>query len=169
MRILDCYFADYHENEVRKIAPEEVEDFEHCCESLFVFALVWSVGCTTNLEGRQKFDKKIRELMGKDIKYPMPTEGLVHDYMFDKTKKEWVIWTNTVPSYSVDNKLNYSEIVVPTFDSIRMKYIKRILVMNKKHVLSPGPTGTGKTVNINELLTTELTEEYQSIPITFSA
>lgn len=28
MRILDCYFADYFDNEVRKIAPEEVEDFE---------------------------------------------------------------------------------------------------------------------------------------------
>jgi len=61
--------------------------------------------------------------------------------------------TDTVPAYAVDNKLSYGEIVVPTFDSIRMKYLKRMLLMNKKHVLSPGPTGTGKTVNINELLT----------------
>ncbi len=53
----------------------------------------------------------------------------------------------------MDNKLTYGEIVVPTFDSIRMKYLKKMLVMNRKHVLSPGPTGTGKTVNINELLT----------------
>jgi dynein heavy chain len=80
-----------------------------------------------------------------------------------------VIWTDTVQPYFVDNKLAYNEIVVPTFDSIRMKYLKKILIMNKKHVLSPGPTGTGKTVNINELLTQELPEEYQTIPITFSA
>lgn len=53
----------------------------------------------------------------------------------------------------MDNKLSYGEIAVPTFDSIRMKYLKKILILNKKHVLSPGPTGTGKTVNINELLT----------------
>jgi dynein heavy chain len=39
---------------------------------------------------------------------------------------------------------------------------------NKKHVLCPGPTGTGKTVNISKLLQ-ELPEEYQYIPITFSA
>jgi dynein heavy chain, axonemal len=65
--------------------------------------------------------------------------------------------------------MGYGEIVVPTLDSIRMKYLKRILVMNKKHVLSPGPTGTGKTVNINQLLTTELNEDYQTIPLTFSA
>jgi dynein heavy chain len=56
--------------------------------------------------------------------------------------------------------MGYGEIVVPTLDSIRMKYLKRILVMNKKHVLSPGPTGTGKTVNINQLLSAELTEDY---------
>jgi len=58
---------------------------------------------------------------------------------------------------------------VPTFDSIRMKYIKKLLVTNGKHILSPGPTGTGKTVNIAELLNQELSEEFQCIPISFSA
>jgi dynein heavy chain, axonemal len=91
----------------------------------------------------------MRELMGKDSKYKFPAEGLVYDYCFNREKKEWIYWINTVPAYSVDNRMGYGEIVVPTLDSIRMKYIKRILLMNKKHVLSPGPTGTGKTVNIN--------------------
>lgn len=91
--------------------------------------------------------------MGNDHKFKFPGSGLVYDFCFDRNNKEWKIWTDTVPVYSVDNKLSYGEIVVPTFDSIRMKYLKKMLVMNKKHVLSPGPTGTGKTVNINELLT----------------
>jgi len=69
MRILDCYFADYIETEIKKITPEEVEEIEQCCEALFVFALVWSIGCTTNLEGREKFDRKVKELMGRDHKY----------------------------------------------------------------------------------------------------
>jgi dynein heavy chain len=78
---------------------------------------------------------------------------MVYDYCFDKVEKIWKIWTDTVPNYSVNSSLSFGEIVVPTFDSIRMKYIKKMLIINKKHVLSPGPTGTGKTVNINELLT----------------
>ena len=49
-----------------------------------------------------------------------------------------------------------------------MQYVTKILLMNKKHVLSPGPTGTGKTVNIQKLLE-NMPEEYQYIPITFSA
>ena len=80
MRILDCYFADYIETEIRKVSPEEVEELEQCLECLFVFALVWSLGCTTNLDGRQRFDKKVRELMGREFKIPIPNEGLVHDY-----------------------------------------------------------------------------------------
>jgi len=49
-----------------------------------------------------------------------PKEGSIYDYLWDKTKKEWVIWTQTRQEYFVDNKMMYSEIVVPTFDSIRM-------------------------------------------------
>ena len=98
--------------------------------------------------------------MGQEHKFRFPTTGLVHDYCFDKAEKNWKIWTDTVSPYQVDSKLGYGEIVVPTFDSIRMRYLKKILVMNKKHVLSPGPTGTGKTVNIAGLLTSDLPEEY---------
>lgn len=58
---------------------------------------------------------------------------------------------------------------MPTFDSIRMKYVKKLLITNGKHVLSPGPTGTGKTVNISNMLNSEMSEDYQAIPLTFSA
>jgi len=79
-----------------------------------------------------------------------------------------MVWTDTVEEYYVDSKQSYGEIVVPTFDSIRMQYVTKLLLLNKKHVLCPGPTGTGKTVNIQKLLE-NLPEEYQYIPITFSA
>ena len=65
--------------------------------------------------------------------------------------------------------MNYGEIVVPTFDSIRMLYLKKLLIMNNKHILCPGPTGTGKTVNINQLLTQELGDDFQTMSLTFSA
>ena len=76
---------------------------------------------------------------------------------------------DTIPEFKVDTKLNYSDIVVPTVDSIRMKFVARTLLTNGKHVLCPGPTGTGKSVNIAELLQTELPEEYQTLAMTFSA
>lgn len=50
-----------------------------------------------------------------------------------------------------------------------MKFLARTLLLHDKHVLVPGPTGTGKSVNIAELLQTQLPEEYQTIGMTFSA
>lgn len=41
-------------------------------EPLFLFALVWSIGCTTNLEGRELFNRKLREMMGYDSKFKFP-------------------------------------------------------------------------------------------------
>jgi dynein heavy chain, axonemal len=84
-------------------------------------------------------------------------------------KKEWVYWTETIEPFVIDGKAAYSEIIVPTFDSIRMKFVKGTLLKNKKHVLSPGPTGTGKTVNIANLINLEMPEEFSSVPLTFSA
>ena len=50
-----------------------------------------------------------------------------------------------------------------------MKYFTKTLTTNGKHILTPGPTGTGKSVNVAELLTFELPEEFQTLAITFSA
>ena len=98
-----------------------------------------------------------------------PEERLVYDYKFNPETKEWVYWKETIAEYSVDIKLSYNEIVVPTVDSIRMKFLTKFLLLNSKHCLTPGPTGTGKSVNIQELLTYELPEEYQTLAMTFSA
>jgi dynein heavy chain len=91
MRILDCYFNNYVESEIKKVTEDELEELENYLEHFFVFALVWSIGCTTNLEGREKFDRKLRTLIPPNLN--MPGEGYVYDYLFDQKEKDWVIWT----------------------------------------------------------------------------
>merc|ERR1719440_2079261 len=54
-------------------------------------------------------------------------------------------------------------------DSVRNTYLLDILVRNEKHVLMTGPTGTGKTVNVNRHLQTGFPDTYVPICITFSA
>lgn len=147
MRIMDCYFVAYKENEIKKVNKDEITNLEGMISQLFTFALIWSIGTTTTLEGRLKFDKFFREKIQK-IGIEFPEENLVYDYKFNTDSKEWVYWMNTIPEYQVDIKMSYNEIVVPTVDSIRMKYFLKTLIMNDKHCLNPGPTGTGKSVNI---------------------
>jgi transcriptional regulator with AAA-type ATPase domain len=47
---------------------------------------------------------------------------------------------------------HYSEIVVPTTDSVRTTYLLDLLAPRGQHVLLCGPTGTGKTINISQYL-----------------
>lgn len=45
----------------------------------------------------------------------------------------------------------------------------KLLLSNSFHVLTPGPTGTGKSLNIFTLLSQEMGENFQYISIAFSA
>ena len=63
----------------------------------------------------------------------------------------------------------YHEIAIPTKDSVRNRYLIKLLLTHNYHVLALGPTGTGKSLNSSELLTTGLTDTFQYISLAFSA
>jgi len=90
----------------------------------------------------------MKDRMEKNGVKNFPVDKKVYDWLFHVDDNEWKGWFDTVPEYSVDTKSSYAEIVVPTLDSIRMKFLMRTLIMNDKHVLMPGPTGTGKSVYV---------------------
>jgi dynein heavy chain len=158
-RIMDCYLKEYVEGEAKVVSTERVDDLLTMIPQLWVFALIWSLGTTTDLPGRAKFDHWLRGRL-PDASVEIPDAGLVYDYFFDRKTKAWVSWFSTVKEYEVDIKQSFNEIVVPTLDSIRMKYLVSLCLQTGKHVLIPGPTGTGKSVNTSEMLTYEMPEEY---------
>jgi dynein heavy chain len=134
-----------------------------------LFSFIWSIATTTDISGRQKFDLWIRKLMPQLGITSFPEDGLVYDYTWDLKKKQWISWLDTVPEYVVNTQKSFETILVPTLDSIRMKSLTKLLITNSKHVICPGPTGTGKSVNIAQLLTFELEEQYQTLTMVFSA
>lgn len=133
-----------------------------------MFAVIWSIGGTTDLIGRKRFDAWIKEKMVKHS-VTFPEERQCYDWHFNLEKSEWVSWFDTIPVYDVDTRVSYSEIVVPTDDSIRMKYLMRTLMSNDKHMIMPGPTGTGKSVYVQQLTTYGMPEEFLSLIMCFSA
>lgn len=65
------------------------------------------------------------------IKYGIkdfPEEKMVYDWQYNIETSEWVTWFSTIPEYLVDINMSYAEIVVPTQDSIRMKFLMRTLI-----------------------------------------
>ena len=168
--ILDCLFAPYRPD------PEEAQSngnaegistfqsyppLSRVLEPSFLFALVWSVGASVDQEGRMKFDGFLRNRM--DISRAVcspPHGGLVYDYCYDSQKGAWRQWMETIPAYVPDLSLPFSQLIVPTMDSVRYRFILDLLMRNGKHVLCVGPTGTGKTVSIMDTLLNSMPSKY---------
>lgn len=174
MKIVDTFFDKFRtpEYKAKKKNLDDYKDIENILEGIFNYAIVWSLGVTTNEEGRKKFDQFFREQMNakainKDLM--IPNEGSVYDYMFDIEKGTWVLWTSLLGNFEIPLGISYNEIIVPTPDSVRYTYLTKQLVKSHKHIVTSGPTGTGKTVNIIELITRGLTDKYMPIIINFSA
>jgi hypothetical protein len=81
-RIMDSYLKDYYETEIKKVLPEKIDDLLTMIPQLWFFAAFWSIGTTTNLKGREAFDKFWREKLKKHG-VTFPEEKLVYDYFFD--------------------------------------------------------------------------------------
>lgn len=105
-------------------------------DSLFLFALVWSSGCTSDESGRIRFNEFIRSLVAGAVpeeyerfvgnplvlSCPMiPDTGgsTVYDYLFCKQTSAWKLWTDLLGKWTIPDKAQFAEIIVPTKDSAR--------------------------------------------------
>ena len=158
-------------------------------DALLVFALVWSVGGTTDGAGRARFDAFARELLaqpeqlsvdlgpgvevhkpGFALAAPLPAERTVYDYVFDRKAGVWTPWLDTVSAAPPAVESQFHELIIQTVDTVRYSYILDVLIKAGRNVLLCGPTGTGKTVYVKSKLDNDLDKSrWSSIASTFSA
>lgn len=189
IRLIETYIMQHKpkpEDEDHKM-PENIEDR---LNNALVFASIWGIGGCIEETTRSKFDTMFQELligedvvakfeidMGKDYtEEPMKIPNKLGDFKslfevyFDQEEMKWVNWMSTVPKYIVNKEDSYLQLSIPTLDSIRLSQIFKCLVTNDKHVLMVGPTGTGKSLTINQLLKAEFdNEEWSYFALGFSA
>jgi hypothetical protein len=79
-------------------------------------------------------------MASNNIKNPPPCveNSTIYEYKFDTEVGEWRGWVETLDSYKYDPKLSFSELIIPTKDSICYTYLLDILIRNNKHVLMTG-------------------------------
>ena len=118
--------------------------------NLFVFCVVWSLGATTDWEGRVKFNEQLKVLISKKGLELLPN---FYDFYYNEKTKNYEYWTNLSTGFEINSQQEYHEVIVPTADSQRSTFLTKLLLSNSNHVLISGPTGTGKTINANQLLT----------------
>ncbi|CAH0405196.1 unnamed protein product [Chilo suppressalis] len=135
----------------------------------FVFACVWAFGSAmfqdTGIDYRVEFTKWwVNEF--KTIKFP--PGGTVFDFYIDHDSKQFTPWTEKIPKFELDSDVPLQAVLVPTAETIRIRFFLDLLMKNKHPVMLVGGAGCGKTVLVNEKLQS-LSENYaiQSVPFNF--
>ncbi len=157
------------------------------CINAILFSVLWSIGAALDESTRPKFDTFIQEILAQEdvnTKYRLDMPNFetrkipiklgdyksLFDLYFDRDKIQWINWLKTIPPFVVPRDVSYSQLIVPTIDSIRITKLLNTLIRCGKHPMIVGPTGTGKSISIaNELKNSFDNEEYTYLAMSFSA
>jgi dynein heavy chain len=166
--------------------------------SILLFAVTWSVGATCDKAGRVTFDawlrkkvltlqnaapaiiqagldgealsdQQILEAFQRLASGMMPETAGVYEWCFQQDTKQWAPWMSTIPEFRCDPDMPFSQITVPTADTVRYSFLLDVLLAAGKHVLCVGDTGTGKTLTVVNKLLGAMPPEVQPSFMTFSA
>ena len=72
---------------------------------------------------------------------PATNSATVFDWYFDKTAAEWRLWSSSVPSATIQDDAKFSDIFIPTVDSVRYTFLLDLAVRHHQPFLFVGPTG----------------------------
>ena len=191
MKLFDSLLSDFKvESKMFKLSEKEAITE---LEGIFLFCMTWSICCTVDRAGRERFNDFLRECTAGTvptpyneegdrgsyiIANPFPKDGTIYQYYFDISKGKWQLWTALISRDPFDTKFEPHELIVPTIDTTRYTYWLNISclsctlphTLNRMAFLLVGPTGTGKTIYINNHLLNGLDKEkFSIIPLGFSA
>ena len=115
-------------------------------EKLFLYCLSWSFGGLLEQDDRQKFQEFIVQHDANHLMDDIVASGeTIYEYYVDLETFSWKLWRPSKWTYPDQEKLDFSNLLVPTMDSIRTLSILRNLHQNLRPVLIVGGPGTAKT------------------------
>eukprot|EP00911_Craspedida_sp_UC1_P002095 UC1_evm8s1611 len=141
-------------------------------EWYFVFCAVWAFGGAMFkdqlVDWRESFSKWwISEF--KAVKFP--SNGSVFDYFIKREEDghlKWHNWSEVVPSYTYDPELPLQAAVVPTSETVRLRYWMDLMIRANVPVLLCGFPGTGKTALALDALNNLPEDEWQVATTAFN-
>ncbi|KAF7269690.1 hypothetical protein GWI33_017275 [Rhynchophorus ferrugineus] len=160
-----CKMLDIFATKENGVNPNDTEHFEDSVRNWFLFCMIWSICCTTNEEGRTKFDSLIREKEGV-----FPIKDTVYEYYVDVQNYAFVSWEERLKyGWRYEAGCPFYKIIVPTVDTVRYEFIISALLRKGCPVLITGPVGTGKTSTAQSVLGLLNPEEYTLLNVNMSA
>ncbi|KAI5723048.1 hypothetical protein M8J76_000435 [Diaphorina citri] len=151
-----------------------------------LFCVPWAMGATMTDEAKIRFDVFYRKLiLGEDDvgqQYPRPAKFkftkhqsypdayTIFDYFYDKRKNgQWMTWLETVERPTFPPNLRPSDLIIPTNVTCMQNFFINLYLQNDVPMMFVGPTGTGKSTIVLNLLLNLSKDKYLPNIINFSA
>ncbi|KAL6609170.1 dynein heavy chain and region D6 of dynein motor-domain-containing protein [Neocallimastix sp. 'constans'] len=162
-------FMIFYEENIN--SQDTINIFNEEIDPIFLYSLIWSVGVTSDMESRIKFDCWLKnKLSVVEVYNKLPNEEMVYDYQYNFNERKWINWLEKAPEFVAPNTSEeLKNTIIPTIDTIRLSYLLEILKKQNYNIICTGPTGTGKTSIIMERLLKNGNDKYMPIIINFSA
>ncbi|XP_076380407.1 dynein heavy chain at 89D [Megalopta genalis] len=178
LSVLNNVSTKIEEEEDATVEPQTTRS--EVLEAMYIQACYWSLGATLIAEDKREFDEYMKKNAGfmlvqdtpekpATVRYLPVTYKLLYEYHLDIEKGIWVPWKFLVPKYIHDREKNFSEILVPTIDTLRTTWFIQTMNDLNRPALLVGETGTSKTAIIQEFLRNLGTEKYNQLLINFSS
>uniref|UniRef100_A0A336LHG4 CSON012522 protein n=1 Tax=Culicoides sonorensis TaxID=179676 RepID=A0A336LHG4_CULSO len=127
------------------ISSLEKEEGKKLICKIFIWSMLWSIGCNFLGPSKITFESHIRSVMKENPNADLPYDSL-WNYQINETTKKWQNWKEIVPPFNFDPKVRYFDMLVPTSDTIRFGKVAELLFNENYPVMFTGDTGVGKSV-----------------------
>lgn len=138
-------------------------------EIYFVFAIIWGFGSTLYqdqlIDWRNEFNRFWHQEF-KNVRFPY--DGNIFNYFIDPKSSNFRPWSDLVSEFVLDGEIPLQSTLVPTPETVRLKWFLDILIDKKLPIMFIGGAGCGKSVILGEKFSS-LTENYAltNIPLNF--
>lgn len=176
-----CFMIDaiYPQSAEETRDPEEPAD-QDLLNAVFITAIYNSIGAALLDNSRSDFDEFVKSSISLlnaddtvdnkcDLRHIPTAFPSFYDYFLDIKEKVWVAWEWLVPGYIHDREKRFSEILVPTVDTIRTTYLLQLMNQIRRPIILIGETGTSKTAIIQDFLRNLDPDIYILLNINFSS
>ena len=134
-------------------------------QTYLAFSAIWSLGANIHDSARNTFGDAFKTTIKKHI--PEFPDGDVYEFGIDSEHHRLAPWTEQIPQFKYNPKISFFEILVPTADTVKYKFLIKTLIGSGHNVLITGETGVGKSVVTKDFLATA-PEEFVSACVNFS-
>ena len=162
---MSCTPGEDYVDQIKRLKEEgKEEEIKTIYEGFFIFAVMWSFGAPLT-EDKISFNNILKSVS----KIKFPDVGQCFDYFYDPLQLQWIHWMTKVKKYDSGVEGLFSNIVVPTAETTRQRFLLDMHVKAKKGVLYVGSAGTGKTTIIKDYFSTLDKEFINNASINFNS